>query len=161
MNSIPADLSFVHLSGRDRMEMSEKMRNHLKTYLSGGGFLFAEATIGDRTFDASLRAAFEAAGLTLEPLGADSPMMSGTFGGDAAGCGVTKPGWTASLKGERIGKPLPVLYGLRLDGKLVGIYSPLDIIYSQTGCRAFGNRGYEAADARALATNLLLLVSTR
>ena len=159
--AIPADLSIVYLSGRDLVELSEKTRGHLKTYLAGGGFLLAEATVGDKAFDTSLREALKAAGLALEPLGADSPMITGTFGGDARGYGVTKPGWTAVLRGERIGKPLPPLFGIHLDGKLVGIYSPLDIMYSQTGCRAFGSRGYEAADARALATHLLLLVSTR
>ena len=34
-------------------------------------------------------------------------------------------------------------------------------MYAQTGCKAFGSRGYEADDARALATNIALLAASR
>ena len=48
-----------------------------------------------------------------------------------------------------------------IKGQLVGLYSPCDIMFSQTGCKAFGNRGYAPADARALAINIVLLLTAR
>ncbi|MBN2581814.1 MAG: DUF4159 domain-containing protein, partial [Planctomycetes bacterium] len=159
--AIAKETGILYLCGRDKVELNDKTRAELKAYLSGGGFLLAEATAGDETFAKSLPEALKAAGLTLEPLDAQSPTVSGEFGGGTRGFAVLSPGWTFSLKTARLGKPLPELYGIRLDGKLVGIYSPFDILYSQTGCKAFGSRGYEAADARALALNLLIQAATR
>ena len=48
---------------------------------------------------------------------------------------------------------------LYMDGKLVGVFSPFDLLFSQTGCKAYGNLGYEPDDARAVATNILLLAT--
>ncbi len=158
---IPADTAIAYLAGRDSFELGEKMADRLKKYLTGGGFLLVEATLGDEAFGESARKALAAAGLTLKPLGGDSPVISGAFGGGNRGYDVTRPGWTVALRGSRINDPLPELDGIYLDGKLVGVFNPFDIMYSQTGCRAFGSRGYEAADARALATNLLLMAATR
>jgi hypothetical protein len=159
--AIGKEIDIAYVSGRDRLELGEKARAELKAYLSGGGFLLVEATVGDEAFAGTVPDALKAAGLTLEPFGAESPMISGQFGGQARGYGVASPGWTFSLRTARLGKPLPELYGIHLDGKLVGLYSPFDIFYSQTGCRAFGNRGYEPGDARALALNVLLMAATR
>lgn len=159
--AIAKETDIAYLCGRDRMELSDTARAALKTYLSGGGFLLVEATAGDEAFGQSVQEALKAAGLTLTPLGQESPMISGQFGAQATGYAVTAPGWTVGLRTARLGKPLPELYGIHLDGKQVGLYSPFDILYSQTGCRAFGSRGYEPGDARALALNVLLMAATR
>jgi hypothetical protein len=60
-----------------------------------------------------------------------------------------------------VGRPAPLLYGLYQGLSLVGVYSPFDVMFAQTGCKAFGSRGYAADDARAIAMNLALWLSAR
>jgi len=160
---IPREVGLAYLSGRGRPTMSDEAVKRLKTYLAGGGFLFAEAAIGDPHFDEGFRELAAAAGLKLKTLGADDPVIGGSIPGGATGYAAPSVGYTFALRPQRIGRPLPLLYGITLAGsdRLVGIYSPYDIMYSQTGCKAFGSRGYEADDARALATNIALFAAGR
>ena len=158
---IPPDVDLVYLAGRDKVDLSDDALSRLKAYLSAGGFLFAEATLGDVPFDRSFRAMASAAGMTFRQLKATGPLLSGAVGGDAAGYAVKDVDVTFALRPQRVGKPEPLLYGIYLGDTLVGVYSPFDILFAQTGCKAFDSRGYAAADARALATNLALMVAAR
>lgn len=157
--AIPAGTSLLYLSGRTGCDLAPGAAAWLKSYLAGGGLLFAEAVLGDKRFDEAFRAAMDSVGLTVAPL-TESPIVSGKFA-SGAGYAIPAVGYTPALVTERAGQSAPLLYGLYDGQKLVGIYSPFDIMYSQTGCKAFGNRGYAADDARALATNLLLMLSSR
>jgi len=164
---IPAEVGMVHLAGRGRPTLNDEAVKRLKNYLAGGGFLFAEATIGDALFDAGFRELAGAAGLKFRSLGADHAVISGQIGGGTTGYAIDHVGYTFALRPQRIGRPLPMLLGIYLPqgdtpgGRLVGVYSPFDIMYSQTGYKAFNSRGYEPDDARALATNIALLAAGR
>ncbi len=61
-----------------------------------------------------------------------------------------------SLNDERIGKAEASLHGLYLGDRLVGVCSDFDMLLSLTGVKAYDRRGYGAADARAVATTMLL-----
>lgn len=162
-DAVPKDLTFLYLTGRGPVNLGEGGTEWLKTYLVGGGFLLAEATCGDEAFDASLRSLAEAAGLTLKPLEPNSPLMSGDLFG-ATGYAIAKVKLTRAMGrqgDDQAAAADPVLFRIEYEGKLVGLYSPLDIMYSQSGYRAFGIRGYSKADARALATNIVLLMSVK
>ena len=43
---------------------------------------------------------------------------------------------------------------------MVGLYSPFDVMFSLTGYEAYRCRGYKAPDAAAVATNIVLYLST-
>ena len=159
-DAIAAGTNLLHLSGRGTCDLGAAGGKWLRDYLAAGGFLFAEATMGDLRFDEPLRAALTAAGLTLKILGTDSSVVSGQFE-VARGYAVDNVAYTFALRRERIGKSQAELWGIYLGDKMVGVYSPFDIMYRQTGCAAWDCRGYEADDARALAMNLALLVSSR
>jgi hypothetical protein len=159
-SAVPAGTTLLYLTGRASCDLDATGRTALKNYLAGGGFLFAEAGLGDKRFDESLRATIAAAGLTFRRLEESSPFISGQLPGGASGYNVAGVGYTFALRDERMGKPLPELLGIYLGEKLVGLYSPYDIMFRQTGCEAFDCRGYDADDARALAVNLALYVST-
>jgi hypothetical protein len=159
--AIAAGTNILYLDGRTGCELGANGGKWLKDFVVAGGFLFAEAVLGDKRFDEPARAALAAAGLAVKPLPVDSPLLTGLLENGARGYNVTKVGYSFTLRTERVGQPAPLLAGLYLGDKLVGIYSPFDIMFSQTGCAAFGNRGYSAEDARAIATNIVLLVSTR
>ena len=158
---IPADVALLHLAGRGQVTLGDKSVAALKAYLAAGGFLFAEATVGDEAFDKSVRDVLTAAGLQFKPLDAASPILTGQVGSSGQGFAVKNVGYTLTLLSQRIGNPQPSLFGLHLGDKLVGLYSPFDITFAQTGCKAFGSRGYAPADARALATNLALFAAER
>jgi len=157
---VPKGIEFLYLTGRADCDLGKGGAKWLKDYLDGGGFLLAEATCGDPRFDKSLKALLAEAGLTHKLMGAGSPLMTGQLF-DATGYDVSNVGYTRSLAVARTGKSDAVIHGIYSGKKLVGLYSPYDILFSQTGCRAFGNLGYAEADARALATNIILLMSIK
>lgn len=181
--AVPEGIDFLYLTGRSTSALGEGGPQWLKEYLSKGGFLLAEATCGDKAFDASFRPLLKAAGLTLTkaaegqsskadwPLEADARVFTGKLFEEATGYLLKQIAFTPTLKAElKSAKPkkeqaqdalAAVLYGIYDGKRLVGLYSPYDIMFSQTGHIAFGNRGYAAGDARALASNIALLMSIR
>jgi hypothetical protein len=158
--AVPAGTTLLYLSGRASCDLDVAGQAWLKNYLAGGGFLLAEAALGDKRFDESLRAMISAAGLTFKRMDGSSPLISGQLPNGASGYNVNGVGYTYALRDERMGKPLPELLGIYLGEKMVGVYSPYDIMFRQTGCEAFDCRGYDADDARALAVNLVRYAST-
>ena len=170
---VPADVDVLYLTGRERLQLDEAALERLRRYLVGGGLLLAEATMGNDEFGKSFQEVAAAMKLTLRPLGVGDSILSGNFGGRGRGYRVDQVGFTFALRVTRAGQGRPLVYGIYLPGdpgdpgdqggaeKLVGIYSPFDIIFSQTGCRAFSSRGYAAGDARALAVNIALFAATR
>lgn len=148
------------LTGRQSVALAEADLAALKTFLAGGGFLLAEAAMGDPRFDAAFRAAAGQLGLQMTPVGKDDPVLTGKFDG-AAGYAIGNVKFTFALRPQRIGKPQPELYRLSLGGKLVGLYSPLDLSYCQTGMDAFDCRGYESEDARAVLANVMIAAGCR
>ncbi len=157
--AIPPETTMLYLNGRNGCDLDESALAWLKKYLAGGGFLFAEATLGGRRFDEQLRIVLPKAGLTLKRLESDNSFSTGSMTQVGGGYFVKNLGFTAALRGERIGKPDPEFLGIFLGEKMVGVYSPFDIMYCQTGAVAFDCRGYAWEDARALAMNLAIYAS--
>jgi len=154
------NVDVVWITGRQSASLSEDAAAAVKAYLAGGGFLFAEATMGDERFQKSFAEAAEAMGLKLKAWAQDGPAVTGRMDG-ASGYNVSKVRFTTHLRARRIGQPGPLLQGIHLGDKLVGVYSPYDVMFSQTGCKAYGNLGYQADDAQAVATNILLLATCK
>ena len=83
-------------------------------------------------------------GWQVQPLRRDHPLMTGKFGA-ASGNDLTKGmNFQRALRIERLGRPWAELVGIYQDGRLVGVYSPLDVVFSTTGYPAYGCRGYAA-----------------
>lgn len=171
---VPAEVDLVHLAGRQSCDLGQSGAAWLKKVVSGGKFLLVEAALGDARFNESARTALAAAGLEIRLLPADAPPVTGQLF-EATGFKLDQVRYTTGLEAERKRKEVPslpgggawpegrqvALYGLYAGKELVGIYTPFDIVFSQTGCQAFGNLGYGPEDARAIAANVLLLTSIR
>ena len=56
----------------------------------------------------------------------------------------------------RLGRPYAELYGVFDGERLIGLYSPFDILFSLHPYEAWNCRGYQPADAEAVASNILL-----
>ena len=69
--------------------------------------------------------------------------------------------FSRSLKVQRLARPLADLYGIQQDGKLAGVYSPVDTVFSTTGYEAYNCRGYGREDAIAVAANMVIFLTDR
>ena len=52
------------------------------------------------------------------------------------------------------------LYGIYSGDKMIGVYSPLDVVYSALGLEAYQCKGYKAENAEAVGINLAVYFST-
>jgi uncharacterized protein DUF4159 len=154
------EANLLWLTGRTGVTLTDNQQASLKAWLAKGGFLIAEAAMGDPAFDKSFAALAESMGLKVTALEKNHPLITGKIG-DGSGHDLTQCKFRRDLLKIRMGKPVAELYGLYLDSQLVGIYSPHDVLYSATGLRAFGCRGYQAPDARAVAVNMVIAATNR
>jgi hypothetical protein len=155
------DQSAAYLTGSKEVTLPEPARQALKTYLAKGGFLWAEAAAGATAFDQSFSKLAADLGLELKPLDKAEPLMTGKFTKAAGYDLTTGVQFRHSLRVIRMGRPSADLIGLYLGGKMVGVYSPFDIVFSATPYEAGGCRGYLTEDAIAVATNILVAISDR
>jgi hypothetical protein len=147
------------LTGRKGLVLSADETAALKAWLAGGGYLVAEACLGDEAFDGAFTEAAKSLGLEVRPLGKEDPLVTGGMAG-CTGFKLAPVDFTSSLRTDRVGKFHADFCGLYLNAKLVGVYSRFDVSLAVSGIKAFGNRGYATMDGRAVAANMLLPATT-
>ena len=156
-----ADHDAAYLTGTTAFDLADAQRDALKTWVADGGFLLAEAAAGSKAFDEAFRALAKACGWDLRPLAPTHPIMTGGLG-EAKGFNLTAGvRFRRALRIPRAKKDRAELVGVWAGDRLVGVYSPLDLAFSLNPYEAWDLGGYEPADARAVATNLLVYLSTR
>jgi hypothetical protein len=149
------------LTGSKEVTLPAPQKQALKDYLSKGGFLWAEAAAGSTVFDASFRKLAADMGLELKYIEKTEPMMTGNFS-KALGYNLTTGvQFRRAMKLSRLGRAFADFVGIYQGTKLVGVYSPMDIVFSVTPYDAYNCRGYQAEDAVAVATNIILAISDR
>ena len=155
------DREAAYLTGSGPLALSDADRAALKQYLGKGGLLWAEAAGGSAAFDTSFQKLAADCGWQLVLIPKDQPLMTGQF---TKGLGYNLTAgvqFSRALKVPRLARPLADLYGIQQDGKLVGVYSPLDIVFSATGYDAYNCHGYARDDAMAVAANLVIFLTDR
>ncbi len=160
----PSDLGkqdIAYLIGPGEIAMAEAQKQALKTYLAKGGFLWAEAAAGSTHFNGAFRKLCSQVGLTLKLIPQTHPLMTGRLPNGTGYGLISGIRFSRALRVLRLGRPHAELTGVYLGDKLVGVYSPLDIMFSMTGYNAYGRRGYKAQDARAVAANIILFLTDR
>jgi hypothetical protein len=65
-----------------------------------------------------------------------------------------------ALRVQRLGRAYAEFIGLFDGDRMVGLYSPFDLLFSTQPYEAWNCKGYLPADARAVATNLVLYLTT-
>jgi len=150
----------VWLTGRKTVSLTPAEVAALKTWLRSGGYLVAEACMGDAAFDAAFAAVAKELGLQVRTIGRNDPLVTGAMDG-MTGFKLDPLDFTFALRADRVGRQFADLRGLYLDGALVGVYSPTDVSLAVAGIKAFGNRGYAISDGRAVATNMILPATAR
>jgi hypothetical protein len=150
----PTDIAYV--TGSRAVEFTPDDVAALKAHVAAGGRVWLESAAGSSEFDQAVRRLAEAAGWTLQPAAKTHPLLTGRLDpavGYPLASGVR---FRRALRVIRTGRDYADLHVVLADGKPAGVYSPLDVVFSATPYEAGECRGYESADAAAVATNILL-----
>jgi hypothetical protein len=156
------DQEVAYLVGNTKeITLADADKQALKAYLAKGGFLWAEGAGGSIAFGDAVKQLATDLGWELKPLRRSDPILTGKFKA-AVGYDLTNGvQFRRVLKVDRASQAYAPLDGIYQDGKLVGVYSPLDVVFSVTPYEAYGNRGYESADALAVAANIVVYLTDR
>ncbi len=150
------------LGGSKEFTLTEAEQAALAAYVKAGGQLWIEAAGGSAAFDASVLALVHEMGWQMEVLPKTAPVITGRMGaalGHDLSHGLRFSRTLRTVKlGSRAFADLQVIRDA--SGRRVGLYSPLDVLFSTTGYEAYGRHGYRAPDALAAGTNLVLALST-
>jgi hypothetical protein len=160
----PEDLTgydIAYVAGSKSMEFTPAEQAALRQFVEGGGFLWLEAAGGSSEFDGSVQKLSQALGWEARLLPTTHELVTGRMEG-ATGHNISSGvEFRRVLRVIRLGRKYAELLGLFSGGRLVGIYSPVDISFSLNPYEAYRCKGYKPADAEAVATNILLYVTTR
>jgi len=149
------------ITGSTAWTLQPQEKVALKEYVDKGGLLWFEAATGSRAFEESLRQLAAEMKWELRLLPKDHPLMTGRLDpglGYDLTTGVRFSTWFSK---QRLGRSYAEFFGVFAGDKMIGVYSPLDILYSITGYESWRSRGYSDDDAAAVATNLLVYLSTQ
>ncbi len=143
--------------GDKALGLSDADKTTLSAYLTGGGYIVAEAIMGSKEFDDDFRKFIaDSKVLKLELLAPDDPLLKGNLPKGMVGLEVSKPNFSRVTREEQPGLKSPPVLAIKAGNKIVGYYSPLDLTYSATGNGAYNLRGYDKATALELLVNMLL-----
>jgi len=156
----------LYATGRVDISLSEAQQAALNNRLASGGFLMVDACRGDSRFQRTFKTFARKMRWTLKALPDGHPIVTGSMGG-ATGYNISKGMKYTFHAFARARSPLRLdLQGIYAGGeggkgeKLVGVYSPRDLLYAQAGLRAFGSIGYDVASAQKVIENVLLYATT-
>jgi len=151
----------AYLTGTGEVALSPAEKDALKAYVEGGGLVWVEAARGAEAFDKAFRGLAKELGWEVRLLENTHPLMTGKLGA-ATGYELTQGvQFRHDLKTKRLGRNFAELHGLFVGEKMVGVYSPYDILFSTTPYQACGCLGYRTDDANAVATNVVLWMTTK
>ena len=155
------DADAAYVAASPGMTLGEAERAAIKRYVAGGGLLWIESVGGKPEAETAAKKLAADAGWKIEPLTKDHGLLCGKFE-KAAGYNLTSGvEFRGTFRMSRLGRQFAELSGIFQDGKLIGVYSPFDVVFSSTEYQAYGCKGYRCEDALALATNLVLFLSER
>ncbi|NLX57951.1 MAG: DUF4159 domain-containing protein [Phycisphaerae bacterium] len=153
--------ALLYLTGRTGITLGDVEQQALKQRLAAGGFVLADACLGDERFQRAFTAFAESMGWTVKRLPDDHPIVTGSMGA-ATGHDLAKGVKFTFHALAKATSPLRLeLYGLYAGDRLVGVYSPRDLMYGQANLRAFGNIGYDAPSAQMIVENALLYATAQ
>ncbi|HUU11622.1 MAG TPA: DUF4159 domain-containing protein [Phycisphaerae bacterium] len=159
----PADLGgcdVAYVTGSAAFELGAKDVADLKAFAAKGGFLWIEAARGSLDFNASFRKIAQDAGWRITLLAKGHPLMSGRMRGPTGFDLTQSVKFRRALKVIRSSRPEAEFHGVFDGDRMVGVYSPLDVVFSATPYEACLCKGYLQSDAEAVATNILLYASS-
>jgi len=148
---------FLYFTGLDDFKLSPKQVEALRTYVGDGGTLLINNALGLSEFHQAvmreMARVFPGKEISVLPV---SHEIYGSLHK------IDRVKYTPTLekdKGEAL-KGRPVLYGMRIDGKLRVIYSRYDLEAGWNEIRYPQSRGYQSASAKKLGMNIIMYSMT-
>ncbi len=147
------DHPIAYMSGHYAFELSSAEREGLRRYLQRGGFLLAEACCGREAFANSFQKLMGQLfpDVTLKPIGPDHPIRSGP-----GAYHLDHVRYRTTLRREQPDLDEPVLSGLEINGRMAVVFSRWGIGCGIDDHQCYICRGVAPADARRIATNVIL-----
>jgi hypothetical protein len=145
----------LYMTGLRKFEWSDVQVQRLRSYLTSGGVLLADAAAGRAAFDAAFREQIARVlpGKKLKTLPLESPVYQMPFE-------IRSVNYTELVRAQHPKLNAPSVEGIFVDGQLAVIYSPLSL---SNGWEQMGfayNRGYADADALRIGVNLIAYALT-
>lgn len=155
------DYPLVFMHGRSTFHLTDLERKTLKTYLEGGGILFADSICSNRAFTESFRreiaAMFPGRPMRLIPTG--DPLLKPTYGGfDVSQVMRRDPqirGANDPLKAS-LNRVAPTLETIAIKDRYAVIFSPYDLSCALEKQDSLECQGYVREDAGRIGLNVLL-----
>ncbi|MFP4353948.1 MAG: DUF4159 domain-containing protein [Phycisphaerae bacterium] len=145
----------LYMTGLRDFKLSDAQVQRLRTYLTSGGVLIADAAAGRKAFDAAFRREIQRVlpNAELKTLKLDSPLYQMPFKIQAVDYSNLVGARHANLNA-------PVLEGIAIDGQLAVVYSPMSLANGWEQLNFAYNRGYADADALRLGVNIIAYALT-
>jgi len=145
----------LYMTGLSDFKLSDHDVKQLRTYLNSGGVLVADAAAGNKAFDVAFRREIKRVlpKSKLDVLPEDSPLYQMPYK-------ISSVRYSELVNSERGKLSMPLIEGIKIDGQLGVIYSPLGL---GTGWEQLGfayNRGYSDVDALRLGVNIFAYALT-
>ena len=150
----------AYVTGAGAITFTPEEKQALKDYAGKGGFLWFEGSCGSGTFEASLRQLAGEMGWTLKLLPNNNGLLTGRMD-PGLGYNLTSGvEFRAGFRKARLGRQYAEFFGIFSGEKMIGVYSPLDIVFAATDYEAYNCKGYKPEDAASVMTNLAIYIST-
>ena len=155
------DADIAYLTGSAELKLADTDKAGLKAFADKGGLLVVEAAGGTIAFDQEFRKVMGDMGWEVKPMPATAPLITGKMDPATGYSLISNVQFSRALRVTRLSRPQAELQGIYQGEKLVGLYSPFDVLYSMTPYEAYNKRGYQSDDAKAVATNIILFATAR
>lgn len=150
-----ADYPFVFIHGRNEFSLTEEQRKALAKHLELGGFIFADSICASKTFTESFRKEMKEVlrlvGSSLKPIPPDHKIWRGPYTINEVTLRTKTRGGV--FKEE---KTRPRMEGAEIDGRLVVVFSPVDLSCALENAGKSQCTGYIHDDALKIGTNVVL-----
>jgi len=145
----------LYMTGLRDFKLSPAEVERLRTYLTSGGVLVADAACGRASFDRAFRREIGRVlpKYTLATLPLEHPLYQAVFP-------VRQVGYTPLVTAETPGLRVPTLEGITHDGALCVIYSQYSLSNGWEQMPFPYNRGYADADALKIGVNIFVYAMT-
>ncbi|MEX0727729.1 MAG: DUF4159 domain-containing protein [Planctomycetaceae bacterium] len=151
----------LYMHGQNHFNLSQKERDQLKTHLSRGGVLFADACCGAKPFDQSFRKLAKQMYPEAEfkRIPADHELFTTAAGGydiREVRRRIPETNRKDVALNTVVNRGEPFLEGIEVEGRLVIIYSKYDISCALEKQASLECAGYVPEDALKIAVNIVL-----